>query len=156
MQKFIEYYHSLVVCANVTSHRRDVCLGHVCAGIERKIFDLQQKLVSHIVNINVCPSQVQALLNRYYDSTIWREALLLEYIPRDCHRKSSSPGNITTPPKISNKTHEIDLRWKIGFPFFFSYDYTRFTFRVSIFLYLAIVLLQFTRIQINLLWLHFT
>lgn len=39
----------------------------LCMSRDHKIFDLQQKLVSQIVNINMCPSQARALLNRYHD-----------------------------------------------------------------------------------------
>lgn len=56
----------------------------------RKIFDLQQKLVLRVVNINMSMSELQTLLNRYHHGP--RRCSFVKYIPRDCHRKSPSSG----------------------------------------------------------------
>jgi len=89
----------------------------------------------------MCSSQVQALLlNRYHNGGSREEALLIGYIPRDYHQKSSSLGNITTLPNVSYETREWTCDGRLDFHSLFR-TIVRFAFRVSIFLYLAICLI---------------
>lgn len=100
----------------------NICLVHL-----RKIFDLQQKFVSHVVNINMSMSGLQTLLNRYHYGV--PEKVLL----RGIHPSGLPPEIVfSRKHRYPYETRETDSRWKIGFLFLLFCSILYFTFRIII------------------------